>query len=170
MLKNNAFATYPNPITSPKKKSEDEKTPGPSIQPVYHLSKFNSNLQKKSRNGKSFWHIATRSKAGHSGSTAKTNQDSYRIETKFMGMEEFAFFGVYDGHGTQGHKVSDFLKKYLHWHLHDHIKKDVVDYDDFGVRSKIDSAIVESFHHTNTELNRNRNIYTELSGSTGVAV
>ena len=41
----------------------------------------------------------------------KTNQDSYIAKIKVIEDPEIAFLGVFDGHGINGHKVSEFLTK-----------------------------------------------------------
>jgi len=43
----------------------------------------------------------------------KKNQDAYVVIKNFLGLTENWFFGVFDGHGTKGHKVSHFVKKKL---------------------------------------------------------
>ena len=43
----------------------------------------------------------------------KTNQDSYLSEKNVNGILNFNIFGVMDGHGTDGHYVSQFVKKFI---------------------------------------------------------
>ena len=45
--------------------------------------------------------------------TLKTNQDSYMAKNKIFGLPNFSIFGVFDGHGVNGHFVSRFLKEYF---------------------------------------------------------
>ena len=45
------------------------------------------------------------------GFKKKHNQDSSVVLHNFMGITDNYFFGVFDGHGTNGAKVSAFLKK-----------------------------------------------------------
>lgn len=44
------------------------------------------------------------------GFRKKQNQDSSLVLQNFMGINNNYFFGVFDGHGTNGAKVSQFLK------------------------------------------------------------
>ncbi len=44
---------------------------------------------------------------------SKTNQDSFMILTNILNIKAFNIFGVFDGHGTQGHLISDYLKTYF---------------------------------------------------------
>lgn len=48
--------------------------------------------------------------AGYSDGKTKTNQDSIYVNCNVKGSSNCALFGVFDGHGTMGHKVSQFLK------------------------------------------------------------
>jgi serine/threonine protein phosphatase PrpC len=43
----------------------------------------------------------------------KTNQDSYVCISNFGKVMNFYMFGVFDGHGINGHFASDHVKKYL---------------------------------------------------------
>ena len=43
----------------------------------------------------------------------KINQDSYFILTNINNIKEFNIFGVLDGHGPDGHLVSQFISKYI---------------------------------------------------------
>jgi serine/threonine protein phosphatase PrpC len=40
----------------------------------------------------------------------KTNQDTYGVQTEFMGNPNSHLFGVFDGHGTQGTACSSFAR------------------------------------------------------------
>jgi serine/threonine protein phosphatase PrpC len=40
----------------------------------------------------------------------KTNQDSFLIKTKIFDLNNYAVFGVFDGHGMHGHFVSNLIK------------------------------------------------------------
>jgi serine/threonine protein phosphatase PrpC len=43
----------------------------------------------------------------------KPNQDAFVCQRNFAGIENLWLFGVCDGHGANGHLVSDFVKKTL---------------------------------------------------------
>jgi len=51
--------------------------------------------------------------AGFSEGRTKTNQDSVYLNVEILSSHECSMFAVFDGHGTLGHKVSDFLKRHL---------------------------------------------------------
>lgn len=44
---------------------------------------------------------------------SKMNQDSFLIMTNVLGLAGFCILGVFDGHGTFGHLVSDYVKKFF---------------------------------------------------------
>ena len=59
------------------------------------------------------------SKAGKDDSgNIKINQDSYVIITRINNLKDFNIFGVLDGHGPEGHLVSQFISKYLEVEFH----------------------------------------------------
>ena len=49
---------------------------------------------------------------GISGNT-KTNQDTFIIKTNINTIKDFNIFGVLDGHGPDGHYVSEFVSNYI---------------------------------------------------------
>ena len=55
----------------------------------------------------------------------KINQDTFVIEKNVNGILNFNIFGVFDGHGDDGHFVSNFVKRYLIYRIKNHplIKK-----------------------------------------------
>lgn len=55
-----------------------------------------------------------KSKPGYSiNGTVKTNQDSFLSKNKIFGLNNYSIFGVFDGHGVNGHIISRFLKEYF---------------------------------------------------------
>jgi serine/threonine protein phosphatase PrpC len=56
----------------------------------------------------------SRTKAGRTylGKT-KINQDSYLVRTKIFNLENFNIYGVFDGHGMNGHHVSNMVRNFL---------------------------------------------------------
>ena len=47
------------------------------------------------------------------GSNKKQNQDAFAIITKFCGAKDAVFLGVFDGHGVNGGKVSNLIKRLI---------------------------------------------------------
>ena len=61
---------------------------------------------------------ATKSIKGKSlNNPAKKNQDSYFLIRDFRGIKNVHLFGVLDGHGINGHLVSDYVKNRFPMHL-----------------------------------------------------
>ena len=60
-----------------------------------------------------------------SDGNTKTNQDSYLVLTKINNLTNFNVFAVFDGHGPDGHLISQFLVKYFtdFFHNNQEIKK-----------------------------------------------
>ena len=50
----------------------------------------------------------------------KTNQDTFLIERNVNGVLNFNIFGVYDGHGDQGHFASQFVSRYIFHRIKNH--------------------------------------------------
>jgi hypothetical protein len=115
--------------------------------------------------------VECRSKAGYNGHYTKTNQDTFFAEKSFLGDRNKALFGVFDGHGEHGHKVSGFLKRCINDKLMHQVK---VLQSRPGFKSEIDEHIKvlfkESFVKLNDDLNKRFGIMTDQSGSTGCCV
>lgn len=57
---------------------------------------------------------SVKSRAGMlSNKVQKTNQDSYVCIKNFACLKNTWFFGVFDGHGVNGHLASDYIKQFL---------------------------------------------------------
>ena len=87
----------------------------------------------------------------------KTNQDSYIVkeEETLMNTKEYTF-GVFDGHGLQGHSVSDAIKNFLQ----------TCSYDQYQSKKKI----ISMFASLSLSIENNRNFDIFCSGSTAVIV
>jgi hypothetical protein len=73
---------------------------------------FDSEARKDTAN-KTFSEYYFQTHPGYSDGRTKTNQDSVFIQVDFDETDSCSAFAVFDGHGTLGHKVSEFLKKAL---------------------------------------------------------
>ena len=72
----------------------------------------------------------------------KTNQDSFMFGTNIFDNENYSAFGVYDGHGVNGHFVSRHIKDYILEELsnRDNFKlthKETKDTSDILIHSKL---------------------------------
>lgn len=108
---------------------------------------------------------STKSMAGFSEGKTKTNQDSVFSCPTLKGSSNSSLFAVFDGHGTLGHKVSNFLKL----HIGDAVElrfDPLKSYGEQDYASMIESACLD----VNSKLVNNALINTLLSGSTGIVV
>jgi serine/threonine protein phosphatase PrpC len=109
--------------------------------------------------------VSTKTMAGFSEGKTKTNQDSVFSCPSLKGAGNCSLFAVFDGHGTLGHKVSNFLKL----HIGDAIElrfDPQKTYEEQDYASLLESACLD----VNTKLVNNALINTLLSGSTGIVV
>lgn len=82
----------------------------------------------------------------------KINQDSYLVLTNINGLINFNVFAVFDGHGPQGHLVSQFLVKYFTDFFNNN--KDIK-------KCKNESEVFNLFLHSNYKLLKNTIINSE---------
>ena len=97
-------------------------TRNPSEKKIIHLNNNNSENEineikkdiKNSNNKTVLLKFACRTKAGKdlTGQT-KTNQDNFLSKNKIFNLSNYSVFAVFDGHGTNGHHISKFLKDYF---------------------------------------------------------
>ena len=77
-----------------------------------NVSEFSVNEEKKVVD--TFKSHASLSRAGKDETkNIKTNQDSYIALTRVNNLKEYNIFGVLDGHGTEGHLVSQYVSQYM---------------------------------------------------------
>ena len=106
------------------------------------------------------------SKTGLSGDDKKVNQDNYFIFKNFVQGFENIYMGVCDGHGYYGHEVSGYIKENLPMDLNHMIKTKKLNI----LKDDISSIIKTAFILENKSLLRNKQIDSDLSGSTCVSV
>ena len=110
------------------------------------------------------------SQAGKTSNGAtKTNQDSYLVLTKINNFSNFNVFGVFDGHGPDGHLVSQFLVKYFSdfFHNNPEIKKCQRELEIFNLLIHLNYKILrDSIILSEEKLKEQKDINLEYSGST----
>ena len=97
-----------------------------AINSVNINNNLNSHSKKNSFEKKIIKNYFALSQAGKtSDGNTKTNQDSYLVLTKINNLTNFNVFAVFDGHGPEGHLISQFLVKYFtdFFHNNQEIKK-----------------------------------------------
>jgi len=141
-----------------------------------NIIKENSNIIIKSNNiintditefkGKKIKCIHDISKTGLSGDEKKVNQDRDFIFHNFVYGFDNIFMGVCDGHGFFGHEISEFIKENLPIDLNHKIKSKKLDLN----KDDLSQVLIETFLMENNFLKNNKQIDSDLSGSTCVSV
>jgi serine/threonine protein phosphatase PrpC len=87
-----------SPIIHPKHKSDKSLPNGREL------------LQKIKCDTKILRKFAVMTQPGQHKGVTKVNQDNYLILDKILDIENFSIFGVFDGHGYNGHYISEIVK------------------------------------------------------------
>ena len=109
---NNTNNHFPNPEKPIRKESKSISIPnsnGPNV--TYNV--FNASGWLKN------YAVLTHPGCDKNGKQ-KTNQDSFVFKTNINGINNFNIFGVMDGHGPQGHFVSQFASKFIPFQITNH--------------------------------------------------
>ena len=141
----------------PKLKSKIEKEEAPI------------NIKKKVR--KLIKDILPYTHVGFDGEEPKeNNQDNYFIYKNFMNNKDYIYMSVCDGHGVEGHFVSDFIKETLPYDMSENLKNlDILTENEIE-KNKLYQIIKETFIIANEKLVDNEEINSLFSGSTCVSV
>ena len=120
---NNGFDQSYNPIKSADfNLSPNKLYRGSSQVNIYNKNRYNNNLYK-------VINYASSTMAGTNGyGLTKTNQDSFIIKVEKNNNNENEYtFGVFDGHGAEGHLVSQAIKQFfMNCSFYDYIKNSMI--------------------------------------------
>ena len=130
-----------------------------------NISTINSNKNAIFK-GKKIKCIHDISKTGLSGDEKKVNQDRYFIFNNFVEGFDNIFMGVCDGHGYFGQEISEYIKENLPMDLNRLIKTRKLDLN----KDDLSDTIISTFLMENNTLLRNKQIDSDLSGSTCLGV
>ena len=98
------------------------------------------------------------------------NQDIAFLEKNFAGNNSYLYLAVCDGHGTEGHEVSGFIKRILPKELSNSLyQKDLLT-NDINSKKKIYNIIGQTFIKVNEQLISNEAINSIFSGTTCVSI
>jgi len=138
------------------------------IEGVSSGTNLHNNIGKKRKKfkGKKIKCIHDLSKTGLAGDDKKVNQDNYFIFKNFVQGFDNIYMGVCDGHGYYGHEVSGYIKENLPMDLNHLIKTKKLNV----LKDDLSAVIKNAFILENKSLLRNRQIDSDLSGSTCVSV
>ena len=102
----------------------------------------------------------------------KTNQDTYIVLTSINGIKDFNIFGVLDGHGPEGHLVSQFISKYIQVEFQTHhLIEKIRDSEQIYTKlSEKDFKIIKEIFINADQALRDEDIDSKNSGTTCVLV
>ena len=116
---------------------------------------------KKIKDIYSFSHV------GFDGEEPKeNNQDNYFIYKNFIDNKDYIYLSVCDGHGIEGHFVSEFIKDVLPFYMSENLKNVNILTDKLLAHQIIE----DTFILVNNMLISNENINSLFSGSTCISV
>ena len=123
---------------------------------IINSNNKNSNINNNNNIIKRIMKIDSRTIAGFSSpQDQKLNQDNFFIEKDYLGQSEHFFLGICDGHGVNGHLISEYVSNYL---------------PDFITDSSDPTNIINGFIKCNNALTTSTDIDCTLSGSTCVSL
>ena len=96
----------------------------------------------------------------------ENNQDNLFIYKNFAEHKDYIYMSVCDGHGVEGHFVSDFIKDVLPYYMSENLKNTNI----LTEKRLTHQIITETFILVNNMLVSNENINSLFSGSTCVSV
>ena len=124
-------------------------------------SQSKKSINKKIKDLHVFTHV------GFDGEQDKdNNQDSYFIQKNFAGHKDYIYMSVCDGHGINGHHVSNFIKTILPIDMSENLKHRNI----LTETEKTHEIIKETFIIANDKLVENQEIDSIFSGTTCVSV
>ena len=148
-----------NPFQKEPSKPEKET---PIKQLIQKESKY---ITKKIKDILPYSHV------GFDGEEPKeNNQDNYFIYKNFMNKNDYIYMSVCDGHGVEGHFVSEFMKEILPYDMSENLKFCDLMSKDEKEKEKINTIIKDTFIVANDKLVENQEINSLFSGSTCVSV
>ena len=100
----------------------------------------------------------------------ENNQDNYFVYKNFMNKKNYIYMSVCDGHGVEGHFVSDFIKEILPYDMSENLQAFNILTENELEKEKIYDIIKQTFIEANEKLVNNEEINSLFSGSTCVSV
>jgi serine/threonine protein phosphatase PrpC len=132
-----------------------------------NMKKQNEILNEKKIVTKRIKDILPYTHVGFDGEEPKeNNQDNYFIYKNFMGNKDYIYMSVCDGHGVEGHFVSDFIKETLPHDMSENLRNTNI----LTETQKAHSIITQTFLIANEKLVDNEEINSLFSGTTCVSV
>ena len=146
--------------TDPLKRNDEFEKKERKVEEIKQIKKDNK-VKKVIRDLLPYTHV------GFDGEEPKeNNQDNYFIFKNFAENKDYIYMSVCDGHGVEGHFVSEFIKEVLPYYMSEQLK----DRNILKETEAVHKIIIDTFLMVNNMLVDNENINSLFSGSTCVSV
>ena len=160
-----------NELNKEKKKNKQRSQSTGITDPLQKENKIIKEKREDNKCQKKIKEILPYTHVGFDGEEPKeNNQDNYFIYKNFMNKKKYIYMSVCDGHGVEGHFVSDFIKEILPYDMSENLKFFNILTDNEKEKEKIFDVIKETFINANEKLVSNEEINSLFSGSTCVSV
>ena len=160
-----------NELNKEKKKNKQRSQSTGITDPLQKENKIIKEKREDNKCQKKIKEILPYTHVGFDGEEPKeNNQDNYFIYKNFMNKKKYIYMSVCDGHGVEGHFVSDFIKEILPYDMSENLKFFNILTDNEKEKEKIYDVIKETFINANEKLVSNEEINSLFSGSTCVSV
>ena len=163
-VKRNVRSLSQTPVNPLNKNSNSDKK-----EEIQKLSKRQNEIVVNDKVIKKIKDILPYTHVGFDGEEPKeNNQDNYFIFKNFAENKDYIYFSVCDGHGVEGHFVSEFIKEVLPYYMSENLKnRDILSDSN---KELIHQIITDTFIIVNNMLVSNEEINSLFSGSTCVSV
>ena len=160
-----------NELNKEKKKNKQRSQSTGITDPLQKENKIIKEKREDNKCQKKIKEILPYTHVGFDGEEPKeNNQDNYFIYKNFMNKKKYIYMSVCDGHGVEGHFVSDFIKEILPYDMSENLKFFNILTDNEKEKEKIFDVIKETFINANEKLVSNEEINSLFSGSTCISV
>jgi serine/threonine protein phosphatase PrpC len=157
--------------------NQEDKTHEKEIEYNIHNDTVCSQEEEINNNAKKhIQNIYEFTRVGFDGEKNKdNNQDSYFVKKNFMNKKDYVYLGVCDGHGVEGHHVSNFICENLPIEMCERLRFMNLEQDKENESSKflceiLHKAIKNAFVSSNDKLIYQHKINSLFSGTTCVSV
>ena len=163
-VKRNVRSLSQTPVNPLNKNSNSDKK-----EEIQKFSKRENKIIVNDKVIKKIKDILPYTHVGFDGEEPKeNNQDNYFIFKNFAENKDYIYFSVCDGHGVEGHFVSEFIKEVLPYYMSENLKnRDILSDSN---KELIHQIITDTFIIVNNMLVSNEEINSLFSGSTCVSV
>ena len=160
-----------DPLQKNNKENEKEKEPKQNPVKIKKEKEKDIPIKENKKVIKIIKDILPYTHVGFDGEEPKeNNQDNYFIYKNFMNQKDYIYMSVCDGHGVEGHFVSDFIKETLPHDMSENLANQNILTENPKEKQVIHQIIKETFIIANEKLVDNEDINSLFSGSTCVSL